>query len=34
LFKKILDEGGIPNKLEEKDIESPEATEVTNEKLD
>jgi hypothetical protein len=34
LFKKILDEGGIPNKLEENDIESPEATEVTNEKLD
>jgi hypothetical protein len=34
LFKKILDEGGIPNKLEEKDIEIPEATEVTNEKLD
>jgi hypothetical protein len=34
LFKKILDEGGIPNKLEEKDIESPEFTEVTNEKLD
>jgi hypothetical protein len=27
LFKKILDEGGIPNKLEEKDIETPEATE-------
>jgi len=34
LFKKILDEGGIPNKLEEKDIEIPDATEVTNEKLD
>ena len=34
LFKKILDEGGIPNKLEEKDIEIPESTEVTNEKLD
>jgi hypothetical protein len=34
LFKKILDEGGIANKLEEKDIETPEATQVTNEKLD
>jgi hypothetical protein len=34
LFKKILDDAGIANKLEEKDIESPEATEVTNEKLD
>jgi hypothetical protein len=34
LFKKILDDSGIANKLEEKDIETPEATEVTNEKLD
>jgi hypothetical protein len=34
LFKKILDDAGIANKLEEKDIETPEATEVTNEKLD
>jgi hypothetical protein len=34
LFKKLLDDAGIPNKLEEKDIESPEAIEVTNEKLD
>jgi hypothetical protein len=34
LFKKMLDDAGIANKLEEKDIETPEATEVTNEKLD
>jgi hypothetical protein len=34
LFKKILDDAGIENKLEEKDIETTEATEVTNEKLD
>jgi hypothetical protein len=34
LFKKILDDAGIENKLEEKNIENPEATEVTNEKLD
>jgi hypothetical protein len=34
LFKKILDDAGIANKLEDKDIETPEATEVTNEKLD
>ena len=34
LFKKILDDAGIANKIEEKDIETPEATEVTNEKLD
>jgi hypothetical protein len=34
LFKKMLDDAGIENKLEEKDIETPEATEVTNEKLD
>jgi hypothetical protein len=34
LFKKLLDDAGIENKLEEKDIETPEFTEVTNEKLD
>jgi hypothetical protein len=34
LFKKILDDAGIANKLEEKDIETLEFTEVTNEKLD
>jgi hypothetical protein len=34
LFKKILDEAGIANKLEEKDIATSELTEVTNEKLD
>jgi hypothetical protein len=34
LFKKMLDDAGIANKLEEKDIETPEATEATNEKLD
>jgi hypothetical protein len=34
LFKKILDDAGIENKLEEKEVETPEATEVTNEKLD
>jgi hypothetical protein len=34
LFKKMLDDAGIANKLEEKDIETPEAIEVTNEKLD
>jgi len=34
LFKKILDDAGIANKLDEKDIETPEAIEVTNEKLD
>jgi hypothetical protein len=33
LFKKLLDDAGIPNKLEEKDIEAVEAVEV-NEKLD
>jgi hypothetical protein len=34
LFKKILDDAGIANKLEEKDIETLEFTELTNEKLD
>jgi hypothetical protein len=34
LFKKLLDDAGIPNKLEEKDIESVEAVEVANDKLD
>jgi hypothetical protein len=34
LFKKILDDAGIANKLEEKDIETPEAMELRNEKLD
>ena len=34
LFKKLLDEAGIPNKLEEKDVEPIEAVEVLNEKLD
>jgi hypothetical protein len=34
LFKKILDDAGIANKLEEKDIETLEFKEVTNEKLD
>jgi hypothetical protein len=34
LFKKILDDAGIENKLEEKEVETSEATEVTNEKLD
>jgi hypothetical protein len=27
LFKKLLDDAGIPNKLEEKEVETPEATE-------
>jgi hypothetical protein len=34
LFKKLLDDAGIPNKLEEKDIEPVEAVEFANEKLD
>jgi hypothetical protein len=34
LFKKLLDDAGIPNKLEEKDIEAVEAVEVANDKLD
>jgi hypothetical protein len=32
LFKKLLDDAGIENKLEEKEIEEPEV--VANEKLD
>jgi hypothetical protein len=34
LFKKILDDAGIANKLEEKEIEPVEAIEVANEKVD
>jgi hypothetical protein len=34
LFKKLLDDAGIANKLEEKEVEAVEATEVGNEKLD
>jgi hypothetical protein len=34
LFKKLLDDAGIPNKLEEKDVTPVEAIQVANEKLD
>jgi hypothetical protein len=34
LFKKLLDDAGIPNKLEEKEVEPVEALQVANEKLD
>ena len=34
LFKKLLDDAGIANKLEEKDIEPVEAVEVADDKLD
>jgi hypothetical protein len=34
LFKKILDDAGIANKLEEKEVEPVEAIQVANEKLD
>jgi hypothetical protein len=34
LFKKILDDAGIANKLEEKEIEPVEAIQVANENLD
>jgi len=34
LFKKLLDDAGIPNKLEEKDVTPVEALQVANEKLD
>jgi hypothetical protein len=34
LFKKLLDDAGIANKLEEKEIEPVEAIPVANEKLD
>jgi hypothetical protein len=34
LFKKLLDDAGIPNKLEEKEITPVEPLQVANEKLD
>jgi hypothetical protein len=34
LFKKLLDDAGIPNKLEEKDVTPVEVLQVANEKLD
>jgi len=34
LFKKLLDDAGIPNKLEEKEVQPVEALQVANEKLD
>jgi hypothetical protein len=34
LFKKLLDEAGIANKLEEKEVEVPEVIEEGNKKLD
>jgi hypothetical protein len=34
LFKKLLDDAGIPNKLEEKDVTPVEALQVANENLD
>jgi hypothetical protein len=34
LFKKLIDDAGIPNKLEEKDVTPAEALQVANEKLD
>lgn len=34
LFKKLLDDAGIPNKLEEKEVEPVEAIQVANKKLD
>ena len=34
LFKKLLDDAGIPNKLEEKDVTPVDALQVANEKLD
>lgn len=34
LFKKLLDDAGIPNKLEEKEVEVPEVIEEGNQKLD
>jgi hypothetical protein len=34
LFKKLLDDAGIPNKLDEKEVEPVEAIQVANEKLD
>jgi hypothetical protein len=34
LFKKLLDDAGIPNKVEEKEVEEPEVLQQGNEKLD
>ena len=34
LFKKLLDDAGIPNKIEEKEVQPVEALQVANEKLD
>jgi hypothetical protein len=34
LFKKLLDDAGIENKLEEKEIEEPEVVEEGNKNLD
>jgi hypothetical protein len=34
LFKKLLDDASIPNKLEEKEVQPVEALQVANEKLD
>jgi hypothetical protein len=34
LFKKLLDDAGIPNKIEEKEITPVEPLQVANEKLD
>jgi hypothetical protein len=34
LFKKLLDDAGIPNKLEEKEVQPVEALQVANEKAD
>jgi hypothetical protein len=34
LFKKLLDDAGIANKLEEKEVEEPEVLQQVNEKLD
>jgi hypothetical protein len=34
LFKKLLDDAGIENKLDEKEIEEPEVLEEGNKKLD
>jgi hypothetical protein len=34
LFKKLLDDAGIENKLEEKEVQPVEALQVANEKLD
>jgi hypothetical protein len=34
LFKKLLDDAGIPNNLEEKEVEEPEVVEEGNKNLD